>query len=236
MKNLPLTTPDNDSVQSKFNEVSKKINILYMDEETSMMLAGVFGLYDQNIQFDNVVQDWFIISAQWAWNDGKVESISVLDDPEAFKKDHTNDDVVVRKLHELLYKADLVVFHNGNAFDMKKFNARAIKLGLEPIMEVKTFDTLLEARRKFKFTSNKLGDLCKILDVEDRKLKPDVPNAWIKATMGDPEAIKSIVTYGEGDIPTLREIFKKIVPWSPSQERLVKHFEKKFKVASSGPQ
>lgn len=194
--------------------------ILYWDIETSMMLAGVFGLYQQDINYGSVVQDWFIFSAQWAWNDGKIESISIVDDPKRFKKDHTDDYIVVKKIHEVLSKADMIVHHNGDKFDLKKFNARAISHGLEPVGETPCFDTLKEARKKFKFTSNRLGDLCEYLEVDHRKGTTSIRNAWVKATLGGKMAIRDIVKYGRKDIPTLRDLYKKLRPFAKTHPNL----------------
>ena len=192
----------------------KNPKILFWDVETSMMLGGFFGLYNQDINFCNVIQDWFIISVQWSWDDQKkVNTASVLDDMKAFDKDHTDDAVVIKKIHEILTEADIVVHHNGDKFDIKKFNARAIVLGLEPIAESKTVDTLKEARKIAKFSSNRLGDLCDILEIEVKKLKVGMPNAWIKATTGCQDAVKAIVKYGKGDIPTLRAVYMKLRPY-----------------------
>ena len=67
-----------------------------------------------------------------------------------------DDKQLVAGLSKLLNEADVIITQNGDAFDVKKLNARAIINKLPPIKPVRSIDILKEGRKIFKFTSHKL--------------------------------------------------------------------------------
>ncbi len=188
------------------------MKILFWDVETSPIVAAVWGLYNQDIHHDSIIDDWFMISAAWKWHGKKrTHAVSVLDDKKRFAKNHKNDYIVIKTLHGVLSQADVLVAHNGDAFDLKKFNARALCHGLEPIPPVFTVDTLKEARKTFKFTSNRLDYLGQHFGVGK---KVDTPKGlWMGALRGSKKAIKTMVTYNRGDISLLEDVFTKLRPY-----------------------
>src|SRR5690554_3658658 len=107
--------------------------ILIWDVETSEIISAHYGLWGINIRPDRVLHDWFLFCAAWKWyGEKKVHTVSLLDDMKRFNKNrydirdmHIDDYHVVKVLHEVLSEADVLVHHNGDKFDLKKFNARA---------------------------------------------------------------------------------------------------------------
>lgn len=178
------------------------MRVLFYDIETAPIIAAVWGLYDQNIPYHHVVQDWHIICAAWKWEGGEIESIA------AKGKD---DKTVVKKLHGLFHSADVVVAHNGDNFDYKKLMARVIQYGLDPLPPVTMVDTLKQSR-KVGFTSRKLGDLGKILNTGN-KLETE-RGLWVLAAQGDKKAIKALEVYCRGDIPPLEKLYYKLRPYA----------------------
>ena len=185
--------------------------ILFYDTETAPAIVASFGLYNQNHSYSQVYQDWFFLCAQWAWDhENKVHSKSIIDDPWAFKEDHTNDFYVVKALYEQIEKADIIVAHNNDGFDWRRFMTKVVEHNLPPIKMPHMVDTLKEARN-FAFLSNKLGDLNIKLGL---KAKLDTsPGLWPRAATGDVEAIEKIVKYGRGDIPALRSLYHRLRPY-----------------------
>jgi predicted RNA-binding Zn-ribbon protein involved in translation (DUF1610 family) len=184
---------------------------LYDIETSPLLLAGGFGLYDQNFKHENIVQDWFIICASWKWyGEDEIYNVSVLDDPKRFKKNHTDDFIVAKKLSEIIQGADFIVAQNGDNFDIKKLGARLIYHGLPPMPKTPSCDTLKEAR-KFKFTSNRLDylgqHLCHTGKIETPK------GLWQKAMFGDVDAIRTMVEYCDGDIVLLEKVYEKLRPY-----------------------
>lgn len=186
--------------------------ILIWDIETSPIVAAVWGLFNQNINYESIIDEWYIICAAWKWADSKeVETSSVLDCKTRFKKDHKDDYHVVRKLHKVLSEADVLVAHNGDKFDLKKFNARALYHGFKPIPPIPTIDTLKVARKHFKLTSNRLDYIGQHLGVGK---KVDTPKGlWMDVIRGSSEAVETMVKYNVGDITLLEDVYLKLRPF-----------------------
>lgn len=176
--------------------------VLYWDIENSYMLGAVWQTYNiSHIPPSNIIQDTFIISAQWKWEGGQVESIS------SNGKDDTR---VIKKLHGLLSSADYAVAHNGDRHDWPVTLGRMQVLGLPPINEPTFLDTLKMAK-KARFASRSLDALCQKFDLP-RKREAE-KGIWLAATLGDKEAIKKIEEYGRGDIEPLEALYKRLSPY-----------------------
>lgn len=192
--------------------------ILFLDTENAPNIATVWGIHDQRISYNDVIHEWFLLSGQWSWNDSKkINTVSILDDKKRFKKDFRDDYHVIKTLHSILSDADIVVGHHIKGHDLKKIMAKIIEYGLPPLKKFQIVDTLTWAKN-YGFTSRKLGDLCKKLDLE-KKLSHE-PGLFLKAALGDQEAIRDIVKYGIGDIPTVRELYYKLRPYAPQHPNM----------------
>lgn len=189
-----------------------QLNTLFLDTENAPNIAAVWGIHEQRINYQDVVREWFFLSGQWSWDDSKkINTVSILDDKKRFKKDHTDDYHVVKTLHGVIEGADIIVGHNLKGHDLKKLLAKFVEHELKPVKMPQIVDTL-EWARKFGFTSRKLGDLCKKLGLQG-KLSHE-PGLFLKAALGDEDAIKKVITYGKGDIPTLRQLYYRLRPYS----------------------
>jgi len=192
--------------------MSKQPKILHYDVETSYISGYVFGLFQQDVSIGNIIHDWFMISAAWQWDhEKKTQGVSVLDDKKRFKANHRDDFHVVSTLHAVLKEADVIVAHNGDAFDIKKFNARAILHGLSPLPPMPSVDTLKVARKSFKFTSNKLDYLAQFLGVGAKMNNPS--GLWRDATEGCPKAIKHMAKYNKVDAIVLKKVYNVLLPY-----------------------
>ncbi len=181
--------------------------VLYFDSENAPNLAVVWDIHEQRISYKDLVQHWFFISIQWSWDDSdKVSAYSLLNDTERFKRDYTDDYAVVKKAHEIISKADIIVGHNIKGHDLKKLQAKIIEHKLPPLKIPLIVDTYTWSK-KHGFTSRKLGDLCSKLGLVD-KLSHE-PGLFLQAALGNAKAIRKIVKYGIGDIPTVRELYKR---------------------------
>lgn len=199
--------------KSDFGEVETKEprktpKILLLDLETSPILGFVWGLYDQNLQYDRVVEDWHMLcwSAKWLF-DSEVMSDS-LTPTEA--KNH-DDKRIAKSMWELLNESDYIVAHNGNSFDLKKLNSRFIKHGMNPPSSYQSVDTLLAARAGFGFTSNKLDDLCTFFGFKN-KVDTDF-SLWKNCFYGDKESLEKMSSYCDNDVAILEEVYLKLRPW-----------------------
>lgn len=186
---------------------------LFIDIETSYLITADYGIHKRgySLSYENVLQDWFMICASWQWVGGKrIYSTSLLDDEKRFKKDHTDDYVVVKALYDAVKQADFIVGHNAQAFDWKKFFERVVYHRLPPLPEPKFVDTLKESKR-IGFTSRKLDSLSKRLGL--RRKESHQSDMWIRCLHGEPAAIKEAVKYNRGDIPPLEDLYFTLRPY-----------------------
>lgn len=211
--------------------MGKKLNVLYIDIENSRMVVEfpTYVLWDiKRIDPKYIKKDWHITCAAWATLDlknqkiGRIETVAVNDFPKRFKKDHRDDYEVVKKLHEVLSSADLLIGHNLDAFDVKKINAKFSIYGLEAIDMPPTVDTLKANKKYRKSSSNSLAHLAREFKVEQ---KIDLPSSvmWA-ADDGDEKALKKLVNYNKGDIRTGAKVYFKMQPYiknHPSISRIL---------------
>lgn len=202
-------TSRNDNFSAEKQQVRhNNCKILLIDLESSPILGMVWGMYDQNLSYDRIIQDWHLLcwSAKWLF-DSEVMS-DVLTQSEA--KNH-DDKRICESAWKLLNEANVIIAHNGNQFDVKKFNARFIKHGLNPPSAYQKIDTLLVARNGFGFTSNKLDDLCAYFGLPK---KTDTNfDLWKKCFYGDKEALEKMSSYCSNDVFILEELYLKLRGW-----------------------
>jgi hypothetical protein len=191
---------------------------LFLDTENAPNIAVTWGIHDQRISYKDIIHEWWLISGQWSWDDSKqVNTVSVLDDPKRFKKDFRDERHVIQTLRDVISEADIVVGHNVKGHDLMKIKAKVTEYKIEAIRMPLVVDTYQWAKAQ-GFTSRKLGDLCTKLDLTE-KLTHE-PGLFLMAAMGDPAAIQKIVTYGKGDVPTVRELYYRLRPYAPTHPNM----------------
>jgi len=153
---------------------------------------------------EEIVRDWNIFSIAWKFiGCDKVNCVSVS------SKNPTNDLELIKIFHRVISDADILIGHNSDNFDLKKFNARAIYHGLPPIPPKQQIDTLKEARKHFKFTSNKLSYLANFLGIDSKDDSPD----WNKILDGDSAELSVMREYNKKDVIVTEQLYLKLVSW-----------------------
>ncbi len=191
--------------------------ILYIDIETAPNVAYVWGHYEQNVI--DYVREWYILCAAWQW-EGEVDeegepvvhTVAQPDFARDYKRNRADDRRVVQKLHELLDEADVVIAHNGDAFDIKKMTARFLIHGMGPVSKFASIDTVKVARKHFKLNANNLDRIGKTLKL-GRKVKHEGFELWEGCMAGDPESWATMLTYNRQDIVLLRNIYLAMRPY-----------------------
>lgn len=146
----------------------------------------------------DITRDWIMLGAAWKWlGDDNISVVSVS------PKDPLNDYEVIRKLYNAIDEADILVGHNSDSFDLKKFNTRALRYRMPPILKRQSVDTLKLARQHFKFSSNKLRYVAKFLGVEDKDESPD----WPKCLAGDADELRYMRQYNKQDVITTEQVY-----------------------------
>lgn len=184
-------------------------NVLVLDIETSSMLLGGWGLFNQNYSIEQIERDWNLLSYSAKW----------VGEDEVYYSDVTEktEEEILEELHNLLNVADFVIAHNGRRFDMKKIKARMIIKGMQPFSPVRVIDTLEIAKAEFGFTSNKLQYLTQTLcksHIKSTHAKFSGYLLWKEFMKGNPEAIEEMRNYNILDVESLEELYFILAPWS----------------------
>lgn len=186
--------------------------ILFIDIETAPNLGWAWGKWEQNILENE--REWQVLCYAYAWNDGPVKVSSLRGDGP-----FANDDRLVGEMLDLLAEADLVVAHNGDAFDLPKIYARGVILGYPPAKRPKQYDTKKAAKRVGKFNSNALNELGKVLGV-GKKVPHTGFDMWL-GCMQDVEADwKLMEKYNKMDVALLRDVHNVLAPHDRSYPNL----------------
>lgn len=192
--------------------MKKKSNmkVLFFDIETMANLGWVWGKYEQNVI--DYEREWYMLCFAYKWEgDKKTRFVSIKDFNE-FKKNPHNDYFVIQELHKLFEEADVIIAHNGDAFDIKKVNARFVFHRMLPPSPYKTVDTKKVAKRYFNFNSNKLDDLGKFLGV-GRKVEHSGFDLWKGCAAGDGKSWKHMEKYNKQDVELLERVYNVLLPF-----------------------
>jgi hypothetical protein len=196
------------SILQKQNLTKKKQDTkrLYFDIETSYYLVPTFQFWKVNINPDNIIREKKIICIAYKWEYEDSVHVLVWDN----KQDDTK---LIKEFIQIIKQADEIVAHNGDKFDMKELRTRAILTDNLMFPVYRTLDTLKKAKQYFRFPSNKLDYLGKVLNGEG-KLKTEGMQMWIDiCEHKDKEALSKMVEYCKRDVIVLEDVYKAISPY-----------------------
>lgn len=209
------------------------MKILLFDIETAPNRGYTWGKYEQDvIEFD---QEWYMLSFAYKWfGDRKVKALA-LPDYNGYIRNKTDDAQLIADLWKLFDEADIIIGHNGDAFDVKKANARFLFHGLPPPSPYKTIDTLKLARKYFKMNTNRLDDVAKYLGI-GRKLQTSGWTLWKQCMEGDLRAWHKMKSYNRQDVVLLDEVYKQLRPWMHNHPNVNMVDEKEMACPACGSQ
>lgn len=187
------------------------MKVLHLDLETSYTIGAVWGMWETDVAA--VLQDSYILGIGYSWDHLSAVHWKGLPDFPLYKRDPRNDKELMKFILELLGECDVVVAHNGRAFDTKKINGRLFIHGLPPPKPYALVDTKTESKQ-FGFISNKLDELAR-MTFGERKLKNDGIVLWTRcmADKYDKEAWDQMERYCKKDVILLKKYYQRIVGW-----------------------
>lgn len=202
--------------------------ILIFDIETSPLRAYIWSRWKQNIYLDQTISEWFMLSwsAKWLFSPDVMSDRLTGEEALAEK-----DSRIVSSIWKLIDEADIVVAHNGLAFDEKKINARFLLNGLPPTSPYQSIDTKVIASKQFGFSSNKLDALAGYFGFEV-KLDTDF-KLWDRCMRGEDEALKYMEIYNRHDVELLEEVYLKLRPWIKAHPNVALYLESKEPVCAN---
>ena len=203
----------------------KEVKIFSFDIETMANTGYYFQLYKEGNIVQNI-EHWYMISFAWKWLGEKETHVLALPDFKSYKKNKKDDKELAYELWKKFDEADIVIAHNGQAFDVKKANALFLKHGFQPPSPYKVVDTKLVAKRYFRFDSNKLDDLADFLKI-GRKLQTGGFQLWLDCENGIKKAWDKMKEYNKHDVVLLEKVYLRMVPFISAHPTLNRTFVQK---------
>lgn len=180
------------------------MKILYLDIETTPIKAWVWGLWDQNVAINQIIEPTEMLCFGARWH-GKKNVI--------FKSvHHDGKKTMLEELHKLMDEADVLVGWNSAAFDHKHINREFLENGLQPPSPVKDLDLMSIVKANFQFPSNKLDYVAQALGV-GAKVKHSGFQLWIDCMDGKDKAWKEMKRYQLQDVNLLVDLYDILLPW-----------------------
>ena len=185
------------------------MKILVIDIETRPNLAHVWGLWDQRVGLNQIVEVGTVICFAAKWHkSSKVEFASDY---------HDGHDAMVKRAWTLLDDADAVVHYNGKAFDMKHLQREFLLAGLPPPSPWVDIDLLLTVRQQFKFASNKLDHIASELGI-GTKMAHEGFDLWRKCMADDKAAWGRMKRYNVQDVRLTETLYDRLMSWIKSTQ------------------
>ena len=137
------------------------MKILHIDIETAPNKVYAWGLWNQNISINQIVESGYTMCFAAKWHNKK----GVM-----FNSIHQSDEVaMLEELHGLLEEADVVVHYNGTKFDIPTINKEFLINGMEPPEPYHQVDLFRVVKNRFRFPSNKLDYIAQELGYKGSK-------------------------------------------------------------------
>lgn len=182
-----------------------KPRVLVLDLETSPHLAWSFATWQTTINPDMIVQPSRVLCVGWAWADGGPVKL-------AAEWDAGGHAGMIATAWELLNEASVVVGWNSPGFDEKHIAREFITAGYGPPSPYQSIDLLRTVRQRFKFPSNRLGQIGQSLEVGSKLATEGWP-LWQAVLDGDEKARRKFARYCKQDVRLTRDLLHVLAPW-----------------------
>ena len=177
------------------------MNLLTIDIETRPIVAYVWGIRDQNIGINQIVEPGGILSfaAKWHGKPG-VEFYSAWEHGEAR---------MLRAAHKLLDEADAVMGWNSDKFDVRWLYGQFVKHGMSRPSPFTKVDIMKSARHYLYLPSYKLDFVAQFLGV-GKKVSTGGFELWTDVIAGCPKAQALMRRYNIADTKLTEAVFDKL--------------------------
>ena len=180
------------------------MKILLLDIESSPNTAHVWGLWQQNVSINQLMESSYVLcyAAKWLGDEEVVFDSVHQAKPKA----------MLKGIHGLLNDADAVVHYNGTKFDIPTLNKEFLLHSFNPPSPYKQIDLLRVVRSNFRFPSNKLDYVAQRLNL-GKKHAHEGHELWVKCMNGDKDAWKRMEQYNIQDVVLLESLYNSLRPW-----------------------
>lgn len=181
--------------------------VLLLDVETKPKKSWHWGVWNQNLSYNMMVEDGAILSwsAKWIGED-KI----MYKDQRGNEKKLMNDKELLKPLAKLMSEADIIIWQNGDRFDYGEINNRIAEHNLPIPDEYKTIDTRKLAKKHLRLPWYSLSYMTerfnKKYKKQDHKEFPGF-SLWEESMKGNKKAWQCMKKYNEFDVLSMEELF-----------------------------
>lgn len=161
-------------------------------------------MFKQNVSLGQLVETGEVISFAAKWHGVKKVMF--------FSVHHDGKDAMLQAAHDLLSEADVVVGYNSKGFDMKWLNKEFLLAGFDAPAPYAQVDLMLEVKKNFRFTSNKLDHVVQQLGI-GAKTHHTGFQLWVDCMANDPKAWALMKKYNMQDVVITEKLYDKLLPW-----------------------
>lgn len=181
---------------------------LFFDIETSPNVGFFWRSgYKLNIPYENIIHERKIITIAWKWQGEKSVHHLTWDGKQC-------DRAMIEAFLKVLARADEIVAHFGDGFDVPWVRARALIHGFNAFPLYKTIDTKAWACKYFDFNSNKLDYLAKVLGI-GCKLRTEY-DLWVDIVLRkNRQSLARMVRYNRHDVLLLERVYERLSVLGP---------------------
>lgn len=159
-----------------------------------------------------------VVCIGYKWLDEKKVHCLTIDEKSLRKFD---DKKILKEFAKIFEKAELIVGHYASVFDRRFLQGRLLINNLPPLPHTRMRDTCFMARKIGNFSRNRLGYLCDILKLENRKQPNNWPDAWFAVLRGDMKALAGMARYCKGDVMALESLYKRLAAFDHNHPHLI---------------
>lgn len=193
--------------------------MVFYDIEVSYILGAAWELYDTNIV--KVLRDPYIMSVAWQWLGEDEIHVKTLRDFEGYETNRHSDKQLAQFIRDEIFdKTEIIIAHNGNAFDQKWCYGRFAVHNIPPPSPSQYIDTMLICKKNFKLPSYSLNNIAKYFGIEE-KLSTGGIDLWVDCIENNySDAWDRMKRYNRQDVNVLREVYLHIRPFITNHPNL----------------
>lgn len=191
----------------------------YLDENPEQKKIGFYDIECSNLDADfGIILSYSIkVLGKDEYYEGCIKKADI-DRAQAGDEDKQ----VVKQLVEDLQKFDLLIGYYSSRFDMPFIRTRALTCGIDfpEYGSVKHIDLYFTIRGKFKLSSNRLENACRVILGKTEKTRVDGKH-WRAATRGNVASLKYITTHNRYDVDDLEKLYNKVIGFRRKAENSI---------------
>lgn len=183
--------------------MADKRKILILDIETKPITALVWGLFNQNVSLNQIVDSGGILCVGLKW----------LGEPKVYMYSTWEHgyETMVKEVHKYLEEANAIITYNGSRFDLPKLRGACAELGLAPPPPVSSIDVYTSVK-KLGLISNKLAFVGPFFKIGS-KIKTGGMELWTEVMAGDKKAERRMEKYCAQDVRLLEVVYNRLLPY-----------------------